>query len=142
MTIPLGFTTQWEPRMASKLKKALYGLKQSPLPWFGKYSKAILALGYKRSSIDHTLHVRKLYGSTAIILYVGEIIITGDSIEQIYKVKGYFSKVFKIKDLGPINYSLSIEISRSHKEVAIFQHKYVIDLLNQQGHLDVNQLIL
>lgn len=86
--------------------------------------------------------MRKHYGSTAIILYVGEIIITGDSIEEIYKVKGYFSKVFKIKDLGPINYSQSIEISRSHKKVAILHRKYVLDLLNEQGHLDVNQLIL
>ena len=32
-----------------KLKKALYGLKQSPRVWFGRFSKAMLSMGYHQS---------------------------------------------------------------------------------------------
>ena len=33
----------------SKLKKTLYGLKQSPIAWFGKVTKVMLDMEYKKS---------------------------------------------------------------------------------------------
>jgi len=41
-----------------KLKKALYGLKQSPQTWFGRFTQAMVSLGYKQSQGDHTLFTK------------------------------------------------------------------------------------
>ena len=38
---------------------------------------------------------------------------------------------FKIKDLGNLKYFIGMEIAQSKKGVAVSQHKYVFDLLNE-----------
>lgn len=48
--------------------------------------------------VVHTLFVRNI----AIVAYVDDNIISSDNLEEIYKVKGYLSKEFKIKYLGLI----------------------------------------
>lgn len=41
-----------------RLKKSFYGLKQSLRAGFGRFTKAMLALGYKESQEDHTLFIK------------------------------------------------------------------------------------
>ena len=55
MEIPPGFDPTHGINKVCRLKKALYGLKQSPRAWFGRFTKAMLGLGYKQSQGDHTL---------------------------------------------------------------------------------------
>lgn len=49
MEIPPGYGSNLGTNRACKLKKALYGLKQSPRAWFGRFTKVMLATGYKQS---------------------------------------------------------------------------------------------
>ena len=41
-----------------KLKKASYGLKQSLRAWLGRFSKVIIAIGYKQNQGDHMLFIQ------------------------------------------------------------------------------------
>lgn len=52
---------------------------------FDKFSKTLLTLGYK-SSVNHTLFVRRKNGTTAIVVYCDDIIVTltGDNAEKKY----------------------------------------------------------
>lgn len=73
LTILPGSTTQGESGKFCALKKVLNGLDQSRHSWFDKFSKTILTLGYK-SSVNHTLFVRRKNGTTAIVVYFDDII--------------------------------------------------------------------
>ena len=58
MEIPPGYGASNGGNKVCRLKKALYGLKQSPRAWFGRFTQAMLSLGYKQSQGDHTLFIK------------------------------------------------------------------------------------
>ena len=68
-------------------------------------------------------------------MYVDDIVITGDDVEEIRKLKERLGKAFEVKDLGPLRYFLGIEIARSPKGIIFSQRKYVLDLLAETGML-------
>ena len=46
------------------------------------------------------------------IVYVDDIILTGDYEEGLLKIKRSLGKEFKVKDLGPLRYFLGMEVAR------------------------------
>jgi len=75
-----------------KLNKALYGLKQSPRSWFGRFTKSMKAFGYRASNSDHTLFLKRGKGRiTALIIYVDDMIVTGNDQDEIYNLQQYTS---------------------------------------------------
>ncbi|KAM5555122.1 hypothetical protein ABKV19_023158, partial [Rosa sericea] len=124
-----------------KLKKSLYGLKQSPRAWFGRFSKSMRAFGYKQSNSDHTLFIKRRQGKiTALIVYVDDMVVTGDDLKEMETLQKYLSKEFEMKDLGQLKYFLGIEVARSKKGISLSQRKYVLDLLAETGMLDCNPI--
>ncbi|WJZ96754.1 hypothetical protein VitviT2T_015407 [Vitis vinifera] len=86
-----------------KLKKSLYGLKQSPRAWFGRFTKSMRAFGYRQSNSDHTLFLKKQHGKiTALIVYVDDMVVTGNDPEERKALQNYLSKEFEMKYLGPL----------------------------------------
>ncbi|CAL8132821.1 unnamed protein product [Prunus armeniaca] len=105
-----------------KLKKSLYGLKQSPRAWFGRLTKSMRAFGYKQSNFDHTLFLKhKENKITALIVYVDDMIVTGDDPDERKALQEYLSKEFEMKDLGTLKYFLGIEVSRSQQGIFLSQ---------------------
>ena len=93
--------------------------------------------GYKQSISDHTLFLKKKDGKiTCLIIYVDDMIITGDDTEEIAELKKNLFQEFEMKDLGFLKYFLGIEVLRSKKGIFINQRKYVLDLLAEIGMLD------
>ncbi|KAL5706521.1 Beta-galactosidase 8 [Ranunculus cassubicifolius] len=136
MSPPPGFQLANGSQHVCKLKKALYGLKQSPRAWFERFSQAVKCLGYLQSQADHTLFVKCVDGATTIlIVYVDDIIVTGDNTAEILKMKELLAKEFEIKDLGRLRYFLGIEVARSGDYIFISQRKYALDLLRDTGML-------
>ena len=120
-----------------KLKRALYGLKQSPRAWFGRLSSFMKKVGYKQSDADHTLFVKTSKGkTTALIVYVDDMVVTGNDPEEITKLQKLLAAEFELKDLGQLKYFLGIEVSRSKAGITMCQRKYVLDLLAETGMLD------
>ena len=96
-----------------RLKKALYGLRQSPRAWFGRFTKSMKAFGYKQSNSDHTLFVKHKKGMiTCVIVYVDDMIVTGNDSEERRALQNHLAREFEMKDLGPLKYFLGIEVSR------------------------------
>jgi hypothetical protein len=134
MHIPPGFNTRQTEGKVLKLHRSLYGLKQSPRAWFDRFRKAVLKLGFMQSNADHTLFYRRCGGKlTVLIVYVDDIIITGDDDQGIEKVKQHLTNEFEVKDLGQMRYFLGIEVSRSSRGIYLSQRKYVLDLLSETG---------
>jgi transposase InsO family protein len=117
-----------------KLKKSLYGLKQSPRAWFGRFTKSMKAFGYTQSNADHTLFIKKRQDKiTALIVYVDDMVVTGNDPDERKALQDYLSQEFEMKDLGSLKFFLGIEVSRSSKGIFLSQRKYTLDLLNETG---------
>ena len=58
--------------------------------------------GFRQSQADHTLFVKhSLQGKTiALIVYVDDIILIGNDLEEMQRLKKYMANEFEIKDLG------------------------------------------
>ncbi|KAK3008274.1 hypothetical protein RJ639_014960 [Escallonia herrerae] len=83
----------------------------------------------------------KMIGSgtsfTAIFIYVDDILLTGNDLQEIERLKKFLLKRFRIKDLGDLKYFLGIEFSRSKKGIFMSQRKYALDILQDSGLLGV-----
>ena len=137
MSIPPGFWEKGTTNKVCKLKKALYGLKQSPRAWFGRFTKVMLATGYKQSQGDHTLFIKhsKTGGVTALLVYVDDIIVTGNDEKEKQSLKQRLIREFEIKELEKLKYFLGIEVAHSRQGIFISQQKYVTDILKETGKL-------
>ncbi|KAM2129542.1 hypothetical protein ACFX1R_009206 [Malus domestica] len=135
MTLPPGLRRQGE-NLVCRLSKSLYGLKQASRQWFAKFSEAIQSAGYVQSKSDYSLFTRKQGKSfTALLIYVDDILITGNDSSTIDALKQFLNGRFKIKDLGDLKYFLGIEVSRSKKGIFISQRKYALEILKDGGLL-------
>ena len=137
MIIPPGLENRSNQKLVCRLKKSLYGLKQSPRAWFDRFTRTLTDNGYLQCQADHTLFVKgEFRGKMAIlIVYVDDIILTGDDSEEILRLKKVLATEFEIKDLGTLKYFLGMEVARSQEGIVISQRKYILDLLNETGFL-------
>ena len=119
MDLPPGFMIpEVHYRKVCKLRKLLYGLKQSLRAWFGRFTKSMRSFGYHQSNSDHTLFLKKQHGKiTALIVYVDDMVVTGNDPDERKALQSYLSSEFEMKDLGYLKYFLGIEVSRSDKGI-------------------------
>ncbi|XP_016178479.1 uncharacterized protein LOC107620901 [Arachis ipaensis] len=90
---------------------------------------------------DHSLFIKKQSESfTAILVYVDDLVLTGNDIGKINSIKQNLDDKFKIKDLGDLKYFLGMEVACSNSGIYIYQWKYTMDLLRDFGYLDCNPL--
>jgi transposase InsO family protein len=137
MDVPPGYQTPDTVGKVCKLKKALYGLKQSPRAWFGRFSQAMKRYGYNQSDSDHTMFYKKRPDKISIlIIYVDDMIITGNDKEGIKELEEKLFKEFEMKSLGGLKYFLGIEVTRNREGIYLSQRKYILDLLSETGMLD------
>ncbi|XP_047260837.1 uncharacterized mitochondrial protein AtMg00810-like [Capsicum annuum] len=71
-----------------------------------------------------------------IAIYVDDIILSGDDLDEISTLKSFLDSQFRIKDLGVLNYFLGIEVHYSDSGLLLHQKKFIHDLL-QDFHCDV-----
>ncbi|CAN0875318.1 Retrovirus-related Pol polyprotein from transposon RE1, partial [Linum grandiflorum] len=135
MEIPEGVQHHHPKGSVCKLEKSLYEFKQSSRAWFERFSQTVISNGYKHCQTDDMMFVKHgREGRIAIlIVYVDDIIITGNDEEEITRLKKKLNEEFELKDLGEMKYFLGMEVARSNKGLLISQRKYVLDLLDETG---------
>ena len=132
-----------DSKLVCRLKKALYGLRQASRQWFSKLSFTLKAKDYVQSKADYSLFSRTDDGKiTVILVYVDDILIAGDSMNEIDGLKKMLSQNFHMKDLGTPRYFLGLEIDRSQSGFFVSQKKYTNDLLKEFGMADAVPLKL
>lgn len=94
----------------------------------------MLTFGFVQSQADHSLFVQAENDNfTAVLIYVDDLIITGNSLDAINKLKSLLSTNFHMKDLGNLSYFLGMEFTISSQGIFISQRKYALDLLKEYG---------
>ena len=128
MVPPPGFAAP--SGLVCRLRRALYGLKQAHRAWFERFRTAVTAAGFQPSQHDPALFVHTSpRGRTLLLLYVDDMIITGDDPPYIDFVKHHLQQQFQMTDLGPLSYFLGIEFSFTSTGFQLSQQRYTSDLL-------------
>nr|GEX06234.1 ribonuclease H-like domain-containing protein [Tanacetum cinerariifolium] len=107
-----------------KLNKSLYGLKQSPRHGFVQYK------------FDYSLFTKnddKVF--IILLVYVDDIVVTRNNLNEIEKFKQFIKSKFQIKDLGKLKYFLGIEVLDNKDGICLSQRKYCLKLLHEFGLL-------
>lgn len=63
------------------------------------------------------------------LIYVDDILMTGDTLSEIEAVKHALHAKFTIKDLGAATYFLDMELFRTATDFFLNQRKYILDIL-------------
>ncbi|KAK8956530.1 Syntaxin-22 [Platanthera zijinensis] len=107
----------------------------SPRGLFDKFSQTVSAVEFTRSSADFSLFTRHRPTCTLILLvYVDDILNTGDDLTGIHMIKQQLLTVFQIKDLENLRYFLGLEVAQRPDKLALSQRKYCFDLLHDAGY--------
>ena len=66
-----------------------------------------------------------------ILVYVDDMLITGNDTREINRIIKVLDQSFAIKDLGELNYFLGIQIKRNEKEMFLSQQNYIAEILQR-----------
>ena len=132
---PEGFKVKRKENMVFKLTKSLYGLKQAPRQWYKKFDFFMMSQEYKRTFADPCVYVRRFHDDKFIklLLYVDDMLIVGQDVNMIQKLKRELSKTFDMKDLGNAKRILGMEILRNRKadKLWLSQERYIERMLER-----------
>jgi hypothetical protein len=73
------------------------------------------------------------HGIVVIIIYVDDLIITGENDVDISDLKKLLKQKFEMKDLGELRYFLGIEVIHSPKGIWLLQRQYALNKLSEYG---------
>lgn len=133
MRPPEGYTKAKQGQVC-KLKRSIYGFKQASRECNVELSKFLKNFRMKQSKRDYCLFTKVQHAKTTMVLvYVDDLIITGDDEECIGVLKQELDKAFTIKDLWLMKYFLGIEVSRNAQGTMLNQRKYILDLVEDTG---------
>ena len=120
------------PHHVCLLHKALHGLKQAPRAWFDRYSSQLLHIGFSSFGANGNLFIYKNDSHLVfLLLYVDDIIVTGNHPNFIASLNAHLNVDFDLKDLGKLHYFLVLQIEYIPSGLFVHQSKYVADLLHK-----------
>lgn len=136
ITLPDGFESINRDKYVYKLNKSLYGLKVSPKNWNNKFNEVMLSLGFVRSNYEYCLYSKVTEkGHMYLLIYVNDLLLAGTNSADVFNMKKTLSKIFKMKDLGPISYFLGMSIKQdmSNSKITLNQTTYLKSVLCNFG---------
>ena len=102
--------------------------------WYQKFDTYIQGLGFTRSKEDHCVYF-ELIGDHVIylVLYVDDMLSTGNDKEIIQFLKTELFSKFNMKDFSAANYILGMEIKRDweKRKLSLNDRKYVEIILQR-----------
>jgi hypothetical protein len=131
LEVPEGLQSDRTRGKVLKLSKSLYGLKQAPRQWNLALNHQLENLGFTRLVSDEAIYIQhKDNNITIITIYVDDMLIIGNSKDNITKFITSLNARFKLKHLGSIGYIIGIKVVRDRKQrtLSLSQRQYIIDI--------------
>ncbi|PKU65059.1 uncharacterized protein LOC110111181 [Dendrobium catenatum] len=137
MRQPPGFEDPQHPTAVCKLHKSLYGLKQAPRQWFQKFTNFLQSRGFRFSRSDPSLLIyNKSNVHIFLLIYVDDILVTGNDPAQIQLLLQDLHSHFALKQLGQISLFLGIQVTRTANGFFLNQGHYAQKLIQDAGLTD------
>ncbi|PKU73841.1 Retrovirus-related Pol polyprotein from transposon TNT 1-94 [Dendrobium catenatum] len=131
---PPGFEDPTQPTAVCKLHKSLYGLKQAPRQWFHKLTSFLQQRGFGFSRSDPSLLIyNKNNVQIYFLIYVDDILVTGNNPTHIHNLLQDLKSQFAIKQFDQISLFLGIQITRTTAGFFLTQGHYASKLLQEAG---------
>jgi hypothetical protein len=131
---PPGFIVKGQEQKVYKLHKALYGLRQAPRAWNSKLDIVLHELGFSKCKTEYELYIRVKNKMRLIVgVYVKDLIIMGESDQELNLFKNEMKKVFQMCDLGALSYYLGIKVKQGDQGIGLSQCAYATKLLEKEG---------
>ncbi|GJR94670.1 ribonuclease H-like domain-containing protein [Tanacetum coccineum] len=120
--------------------KWVWKIKYKPNGEIERYKARVVAKAFnQREGIDRADEISsrervlllRLVTVRSLLVYVDDIIIIGNSLAEIKKVKQFLKTKFMIKDLGKLKYFLGIEVLDTPKGICLNQRKYCLKLIDE-----------
>lgn len=112
MTLPLGFKANGN--QVYRLIKSLYGLKQASRQWHFNLIDVLKCHRFTQATSNSSLFLKYSTSSfIALLIYVDDVMLASDSLNEIQSVKDFLHVEFKIKDLGELKFFLGLEVPPS-----------------------------
>ncbi|KAH9734074.1 Integrase catalytic domain-containing protein [Citrus sinensis] len=144
MLQPEGFAETGKENLVCRLNKSLYGLKQAPRCWYKRFDSFIMSLGYNRLSSDHCAYYKRFEDNDFIILllYVDDMLVAGPNKDRIQELKAQLAREFEMKDLGPANKILGMQIhrDRNNRKIWLSQKNYLKKILRRFNMQDCKSI--
>lgn len=136
MQQPKGFVARGQEEKVCRLKKAIYGLKQGCRAWNQKLDQAFKEINLTQSTYDSCIYAHHTTNKTVLIaVFVDDIIVFTDSIDFMDIIRRKLSSFCTLKDLGPVQKCLGINVTRNKAEgtIELDQTDYIQSLLRTFG---------
>lgn len=134
MEQPIGFTFSGSEQKVCKLQRSIYGLKQASRNWNIRFDESVKAFGFIQISNESCVYRKELETSVQfLVLYVDDILLIGNSKDDMKVTKLWLSNQFEMKDLGDASYILGIKIyrDRSRRLIGLSQSMYIDKVLKR-----------
>ncbi|GJS70301.1 retrovirus-related pol polyprotein from transposon TNT 1-94 [Tanacetum coccineum] len=135
MLQPEGFKQKGIENLVCRLNKSLYGLNQAPRCWYKRFDSFIRSLRYNRLHADPCAYFKRFGNNDFIILllYVDDMLVAGPNKDRINKLKAQLAREFEMKDLGPANKILRMQLHRDRvsRKIWLSQKSYVQKILQR-----------
>ena len=128
----------------ARLKRNLYGSKSAPKLWYNCLYQFVIQLGFKSVAGHPCLFIRTTIVEGMIIIivigiFVDDLLVAGNSVAEINKLRERMNERFILTDQGQLEYYLGVEISRlDDNTLMLHQTAYAKKILNNFNMSDCN----
>jgi hypothetical protein len=99
------------PSLFVSLRNLFMVLSKAPLSWYAKMDSFLLDIEFSRCHFDPNVYTEKVGIHIIIfVLYVDDLILTGNDPKFLTHVKSNLKKEFEMIDLGYLHYFLVLQI--------------------------------
>lgn len=102
------------------------------------YLKPLTKMVFSRPILTIIYSLITLLLFLCVLVYVDNLIITGNDPAAILSFKKHLNSYFHMNDFGLLKYFSGIEVARNSKGIYLCQQKYTLDILTYAGLLDAN----
>lgn len=113
-----GLKKEGKENLICRFTKSLYGLNQALICWYKRFDSFITSLDYNRLNSYHCMYYKRFDDNDYIILllYVDDILVVCPNKDQVQELKAQLVREFDMKDMGPTNKILGMQIDRDKRD--------------------------